>query len=311
MTPAFASDEAFAFVLLKAGGIVVHAHKFPIGKEYAFFPTVWVSQSQHSAKGLFQQGYGEAPTRGRFPRRPPGPRASGPPQPARKGPQRLVSRVSSPGAALRTGTDCLATHPTLGAELRSTRVGLLAHAASVDRRLVHARRIDALGVRVALLLLGPEHGYGGEAQDLIGVADARDALWNADRQPLRRAFRGPLSPRAQRTSQAIDVLVIDLQDVGSRYYTFVWTAVLAMRACARCGRSNRSPAIDRILLGGDVARIEGQAARGEKTALVRGLEPVPVRHSLTLGEIVAWRAQVEGVPLEAGARPRRCGARAR
>ena len=76
---------------------------------------------------------------------------------------------------MRTGLDRLATHPTLGAELRAARVGLLAHPAAVDRRLVHARTIlDALGVSVALVL-GPEHGYGGEAQDMIGVSDARDA----------------------------------------------------------------------------------------------------------------------------------------
>src|ERR1700689_3219651 len=73
---------------------------------------------------------------------------------------------------MRTGLDRLATHPHLGATLRSARVGLLAHPASVDRRLIHAKGIlDALGVRIALAL-GPEHGYGGEAQDLIGVPDS-------------------------------------------------------------------------------------------------------------------------------------------
>src|SRR6516165_5997521 len=135
--------------------------------------------------------------------------------------------------AVRTGLDRLGTHPKLGAELRASRVGLLAHGASVDRRMVHARRIlDALGVRVEIVF-GPEHGYGGEAQDMVGVADARDSLGTPVRSLYGSRFED-LSPRAEDLSR-IDVLVVDLQDVGARYYTFVWTAVLAMRACAKAG----------------------------------------------------------------------------
>jgi uncharacterized protein YbbC (DUF1343 family) len=195
---------------------------------------------------------------------------------------------------VRTGLDRLATHPKLGAELRASRVGLLAHPASVDRRLVHARRIlDALGVRVALVL-GPEHGYGGEAQDMIGVADARDALGTPIRSLYGTSF-DDLSPTAEDLAQ-IDVLVVDLQDVGARYYTFIWTAVLAMRACAQAGV--RVLVLDRPNpIGGDVARIEGRRQSRGCCSFV-GLEPLPVRHSLTLGEVVAWRAAVEQLPLE-------------
>ncbi len=190
---------------------------------------------------------------------------------------------------MRTGLDRLATHPTLGAELRAARVGLLAHPAAVDRRLVHVRSIlDALGVSVALVL-GPEHGYGGEAQDMIGVADARDAFGTRIRS-LYGDSLDDLVPSADDLAQ-IDVLVIDLQDVGARYYTFVWTAVLAMRACARAGV--RVLVLDRPNpLGGDPARIEGRRQSRACCSFV-GLEPVPVRHSLTLGEIVAWRAEAE------------------
>jgi uncharacterized protein YbbC (DUF1343 family) len=195
---------------------------------------------------------------------------------------------------VRTGLDRLATHPNLGAELRAGRVGLLAHPAAVDRRLVHARRIlDALGVGVALVF-GPEHGYGGEAQDMIGVPDARDTLGTRIRSLYGESF-DDLAPRPEDLAQ-IDVLVIDLQDVGSRYYTFVWTAVLAMRACARAGV--RVLVLDRPNpLGGDVTRIEGRRQSRACCSFV-GLEPIPVRHSLTLGEIVAWRAEVEGVSRE-------------
>jgi uncharacterized protein YbbC (DUF1343 family) len=195
---------------------------------------------------------------------------------------------------VRTGLDRLATHPKLGAELRAARVGLLAHPASVDRRLVHARRIlDALGVRVSLVL-GPEHGYGGEAQDMIGVADARDALGTPIRSLYGKSFED-LSPTPEDLSR-IDVLVVDLQDVGSRYYTFIWTAVLALRACAKAGVGML--VLDRPNpLGGDVARIEGRRQSRACCSFV-GLEPLPVRHSLTLGEVVAWRAQVERLPPE-------------
>jgi uncharacterized protein YbbC (DUF1343 family) len=195
---------------------------------------------------------------------------------------------------VRTGLDRLATHPKLGSELRGARVGLLAHPAAVDRRLVHARTIlDALGVRVALVL-GPEHGYGGEAQDMVGVADARDAYGTRVRS-LYGDSSDDLVPGADDLAQ-IDVLVVDLQDVGARYYTFVWTAVLAMRACARAGV--RMLVLDRPNpLGGDVSRIEGRRQSRACCSFV-GLEPVPVRHSLTLGEIVAWRAEAEDVPAE-------------
>ena len=195
---------------------------------------------------------------------------------------------------MRTGLDRLATDTKLGAELRAARVGLLAHPASVDRRLVHARRIlDALGVHVALLL-GPEHGYGGEAQDLIGVADAREPSGVPIRSLYGARFED-LSPRAEDLAR-IDILVVDLQDVGSRYYTFVWTAVLAMRACAAAGV--RLLVLDRPNpIGGDAAKLEGRRQARPFCSFV-GLEPLPVRHSLTLGEIVAWRAEVEDIPKE-------------
>lgn len=200
---------------------------------------------------------------------------------------------------MRTGLDrlALATSPgglaALVSELRGARVGLLAHPASVDRRLVHARHVlDALGVRVAVVF-GPEHGYGGEAQDMVGVADARDALGTPIRSLYGETFDA-LSPRGEDLA-AIDVLVVDLQDVGSRYYTFVWTAVLAMRACVRAPSPVKVVVLDRPNpIGGDPSRIEGRRQSRELCSFV-GLEPLPVRHGLTLGEIVAWRAEVEGV----------------
>jgi len=205
-------------------------------------------------------------------------------------------RASLPGCSslrgVRTGLDRLATHQRLGAELRAARVGLLAHPASVDRRLVHVRRVlDALGVRVQIVF-GPEHGYGGEAQDMVGVDDARDGFGTPIRSLYGDRFED-LSPTGG-DLEGIDLLVVDLQDVGARYYTFVWTAVLAMRACARAGI--RMVVLDRPNpIGGDPAGIEGRRQKREYCSFV-GLEPIPIRHALTLGEIVAWRAEAERVP---------------
>jgi uncharacterized protein YbbC (DUF1343 family) len=150
-----------------------------------------------------------------------------------------------------------------------------------------------MGARVSIAF-GPEHGYGGEAQDMVGVHDDHDAQGTRIRSLYGSRFED-LSPRPA-DLERIDVLLVDLQDVGARYYTFVWTAVLAMRACAQAGV--RLVVLDRPNpIGGDPARIEGRCQKVEHCSFV-GLEPIPVRHGLTLGEIVAWRAESEGVPRE-------------
>jgi len=177
-------------------------------------------------------------------------------------------------------------------KLLAGRVGLLAHPASVSRLLGHSSRaLRAAGVRLELIF-GPEHGYGGEAQDMIGVGDARDT----DGTPVRSLYGArfdDLSPKRADLS-SIDVLVIDLQDVGARYYTFVWTAVLAMRACARA--NVRVVVLDRPNPLGGVA-LEGRVLSPEFRSFV-GLEPAPIRHAMTLGEICAWRREQERLDVE-------------
>jgi uncharacterized protein YbbC (DUF1343 family) len=189
---------------------------------------------------------------------------------------------------MRVGLDRVASEEAIASRLRGAKVGLLAHPASVTRDLVHVRHVlGALGVRPRIVF-GPEHGYGGEAQDMIGVTDARDRDGTLVRSLYGASF-GDLSPRAT-DLDGLDVVVIDLQDVGARYYTFVWTAVLVARACAAKGV--RVMVLDRPNpLGG--AQREGRAQEAGFLSFV-GLEAVPVRHGLTLGEVVAWRSEVEG-----------------
>jgi uncharacterized protein YbbC (DUF1343 family) len=196
-----------------------------------------------------------------------------------------------------TGLDRLSTANLPAAfdlGLVSRRVGLLAHPASVDRRLRHASVVLAeIGV-VPRVIFGPEHGYGGEAQDMVGVPSAADPESGAPIVSLYGDAHEDLSPKREHLA-AIDVLLVDLADVGSRYYTFVWTALLATRAAVRAGV--QVVVLDRPNpLGGSV--VEGRCQERAFRSFV-GLEPVPVRHALTVGEIVAMFAARDGISLGA------------
>jgi uncharacterized protein YbbC (DUF1343 family) len=206
--------------------------------------------------------------------------------------ERTVSRrPARPGSirAVQTGLDRLAQRPDLIRRLRGERVGLLAHPASVSRGLVHALDVLAeLGV-VPEVLFGPEHGWAGHAQDMIGVGDETDAQRGTRIVSLYGERFEDLSPRPA-DLDGLDVVVIDLQDIGARYYTFIWTAVLVARACRDKGV--RVLVLDRPNpIGG--AAVEGKLQREGFLSFV-GLERLPIRHALTLGEIVTWRARREG-----------------
>src|SRR5262249_38833908 len=106
------------------------------------------------------------------------------------------------------------------APLRGRRVGLATHAAAVNGHLRHAldRVAEARGVRLAALF-GPDHGLLGTAQALVGVADGADLQSGLRVHSLYGATFASLKPTAEHL-RGLDALVIDLQDVGSRYYTF-------------------------------------------------------------------------------------------
>lgn len=193
---------------------------------------------------------------------------------------------------MQTGLDRLLADQPLRRSLTAGRVGLLAHPASVTKDLTHvAFALRASGIRPEIIF-GPEHGYGGEAQDMIGVGDARD-LTGTPVRSLYGAHFSDLSPNPADLSR-IDVLLVDLQDVGARYYTFVWTAVLAMRACAKAGV--RVVILDRPNpLGGVVTEGRFQLPRFRSFV---GLEPVAIRHALTLGELCAWRRDEERLDVD-------------
>jgi uncharacterized protein YbbC (DUF1343 family) len=166
--------------------------------------------------------------------------------------------------------------------LLGRRVGLLCHPASVAADLTHAvdRLID-LGIRPARLF-GPEHGVRGEAQDMADVDGGRDARTGIPVSSLYGSQFDSLTP-TENDMAGIDVLVIDLQDIGSRYYTYVWTMGLAMKAAARARVS--VVVLDRPNpLGGLEAHVEGGPVHLGFESFV-GLGSVPVRHGLTIGEV--------------------------
>jgi uncharacterized protein YbbC (DUF1343 family) len=194
------------------------------------------------------------------------------------------------------GIDRLDERPALLGRLRDARVGVLAHAASVDRRLRHLVPLLAgLGIEPRILF-GPEHGFLAAAQDMAVVGDAAASAPLSPRETrvvsLYGADLASLSPRREDLAE-IDVLVVDLMDVGARYYTFVWTALLAARAAAAAGV--HTVLLDRPNpLGGE--RFEGRTQEPGFLSFV-GWEPVPIRHGLTLAEMVVLHLAADGVAL--------------
>jgi uncharacterized protein YbbC (DUF1343 family) len=165
--------------------------------------------------------------------------------------------------------------------LRGQRVALVTHQASIDSRYQHAVALlrDLRGVKVRALL-APEHGLWGAPQDHVWIDGTRDpatglpvwSLYGARREPSDAMLRG------------IDTVVVDLQDVGSRYYTFIWTMALVMRACAR--NDVRVVVLDRPNPLGGVF-VEGNVADPAFASFV-GLYPLAIRHGLTIGEIADY-----------------------
>lgn len=173
--------------------------------------------------------------------------------------------------------------------LRGQRVGLLVHPASVDHNLRHARERfaaarDAVDLRA---MFGPQHGIQGQTQDnMIEWSGFRDPELGIPVHSLYGEHRRPTTAMLE----GIDTLVVDLQDVGARYYTFIWTLLLCLEACAESGK--RVVVLDRPNPLGGLA-VEGNVLDPEYRSFV-GLAPVPMRHGLTIGELAgffrAWRA---------------------
>jgi len=160
-------------------------------------------------------------------------------------------------------------------------LGLLCHPASVTADLTPAAEalMRVKGVKLRRLF-APEHGITGAAQDLVLVGHEKDPLTGL---PVMSLYGRRLDPDP-RALEGLDALIVDLQDVGARYYTYNWTMALAMKAAARVNL----PVIvlDRPNpLGGE--RLEGNWPEAGWSSFV-GLYPLPIRHGMTMGELAGY-----------------------
>ena len=169
--------------------------------------------------------------------------------------------------------------------LRGLRVGLVAHPASGDSRLRHAADLLAATPGVKLeAVFGPEHGWLGQAQDLEAVAGAVPATPRGPRVvSLYGDTVASLRPTAEQLA-GLDVLVIDLQDIGARYYTFQATMLYCLEAAQALGL--RVLVLDRPNPLGGLA-VEGPALRPGFESFV-GPHDLATRHGMTLGELAQF-----------------------
>jgi uncharacterized protein YbbC (DUF1343 family) len=182
---------------------------------------------------------------------------------------------------MKFGIDRLLHEPELRAPLVGKRVALLAHPASVTRDLTHSMdALASLGDVKLTAAFGPQHGLRGDKQDnMVESPDFNDPKLGIPVFSLYGAVRRP-TPSMMDT---FDVLLVDLQDLGCRIYTFVTTLRYVLEAGARLGKSVW--VLDRPNPAG--RPIEGLTLHPGCESFV-GAGPMPMRHGLTLGELGRW-----------------------
>jgi uncharacterized protein YbbC (DUF1343 family) len=182
---------------------------------------------------------------------------------------------------MKFGIERLLEEPSLRKPLVARRVALLAHPASVTRDLTHS--LDALASLDDINLVaafGPQHGLRGDKQDnMIESPDFDDPVHGIPVFSLYGELRRPTAAMMD----SFDVLLVDLQDVGCRIYTFVTTLLYVLEAAAKHGKTiwvlDRPNPIGRP--------VEGLRLRAGWESFV-GAAPLPMRHGLTLGELAKW-----------------------
>ena len=184
---------------------------------------------------------------------------------------------------MRTGLERLLADPALRRPLAGRRLALLAHPASVTSELSHA--LDALAACPDLRLasaFGPQHGLRGDKQD--NMVESPDFLDPRHGIPVFSLY-GEVRRPTPAMMDSFDVLLVDLQDLGCRIYTFLTTLRYVMEACAAHGKALW--VLDRPTPAG--RPVEGLALRPGWESFV-GAGPLPMRHGLTLGELAGWFA---------------------
>ena len=175
---------------------------------------------------------------------------------------------------------------TLGSErmlrdggLAGARVGVVSNPASVDRQFRHiADRVAAQPGATLAALFGPQHGFHADAQDnMVETGHARHPRLGV---PVHSLYSDTREPTATML-EGLDLLVVDLQDVGTRVYTYIWTMANCLRAAARAGV--------RVIVCDRPNPIGGEAVEGPVLdpafASFVGQLPIPLRHGMTIGEL--------------------------
>lgn len=183
---------------------------------------------------------------------------------------------------ISTGLDVVLDDPP--SWMKGRHFGLLCNQASVDSRLVHAK--DLLRGRFPgqlMCLFSPQHGIDAEKQDnMVESPDERNARLGL---PVFSLYGERRSPTPDQIG-GLDLVLVDLQDVGCRVYTFIWTLYLLMEACARMGVG--VVILDRPNpIGGEAT--EGNLLRRGFFSFV-GYAPIPMRHGMTIGELAGYFA---------------------
>lgn len=180
--------------------------------------------------------------------------------------------------AVKCGMD---NRPALLDALDGQRVGLITNHTGLHRSgdPTAVSLAEAPGIRV-IRLFAPEHGLAGEVEDLGTIDDTTDPVTGV---PVLSLYGMTEAPSAD-ALEGLDALVFDIQDIGTRYYTFNWTMIKCMEAAARVG--TRFVVLDRPnpITG---SRVEGNISKREFSSLV-GLYPCAARHGMTSGEIALY-----------------------
>ncbi|MET3710165.1 uncharacterized protein YbbC (DUF1343 family) [Sphingomonas trueperi] len=188
------------------------------------------------------------------------------------------------------GIDRLLAEPDLRAALQGKRVALLAHPASVTADLTHS--LDALvaaGVNISAVF-GPQHGVRGDLQDnMMESPDFTDPRYGVPVFSLYGEVRRPTDA----SMATFDVMLVDLQDVGCRIYTFVTTLLYVLEAAAKHGKAVW--VLDRPNPAG--RPVEGLTLLPGWESFV-GAGPMPMRHGMTMGELGHWFIAHYGLDVE-------------
>ena len=192
---------------------------------------------------------------------------------------------------MKLGIERLLTEPALREPLKGQRVALLAHPASVTRDLTHS--IDAIAALPELRLsaaFGPQHGLRGDKQDnMVESPNYIDPRWGIPIYSLYGEVRRP----TEEMMASFDVLLVDLQDLGCRIYTFITTLRYVLEAAAAHGKSVW--VLDRPNPAG--RPVEGLTLQPDWESFV-GAGPMPMRHGMTMGELGHWFIDTLGLTVD-------------